>query len=79
MKVTVTYRNVFVRRLVKVTAVGLVFLAGLGVGNVSAHYEGTKACHSVSYDQGEYKRDLVTYGQKVASYNEGFADASRCR
>lgn len=39
MKVTITYRNTFVRRLVKTTAVALVFLTGLTIGNKSAHSE----------------------------------------
>lgn len=76
MKVTVTYRNAFVRRLVKVAAVGAVFLAGLTVGSLSAHSEDAKKCPQITYTQADYKADVAKYGKTVADYNEGFATAS---
>ena len=76
MKVTVTYKNAFVRRLVKTAAVGLLFLTGLTIGNLSAHDADAKKCHRVAYTQADYQSDVAKFGQKVADYNEGFAIAT---
>lgn len=76
MKVTVTYKNAFIRRLVKVVAVGLVFLAGLVIGSQGAHDADAKQCHRVAYTQDDYKADVAKFGQKVADYNDGFATAT---
>ena len=78
MKVTVTYKNALVRRLVKVAAIGAVFLTGLTLGSTSTHSADVKAnkCHQIAYTKADYQRDVTRFGQKVADYNEGFATAT---
>jgi len=55
---------------------GMIFTAGLTLGNYSAHQQDAKNCHVINYTQRDYRHDVEDYGQKVADYNEGFATAT---